>query len=213
MKIWEKSLLVVCLSYSIPQVASAFVTSILTESSGFSISDVSAPNQSFFEAILDGAQEVDPVDTAASGRARLSLNESQTALEYEITLSGLVLGGTNELPKEVVGMHIHLGGAGTNGPVQFGMIGPTHDVDDIEINNDTLTIRGIWDESDVATGAAALSDSLDALKEGNLYINVHTRENRRGEIRGQIVAVPEPYTFALLSVALAAFLVSRRHKQ
>jgi hypothetical protein len=31
---------------------------------------------------------------------------------------------------------------------------------------------------------------LDALESGRTYVNVHTRKNAAGEIRGQIAAVP-----------------------
>lgn len=48
---------------------------------------------------------------------------------------------------------------------------------------------------------------------GKLYINIHTSTNTGGEIRGNLVAVPEPSTYALLgAVALLGLAYIRRRK-
>lgn len=58
-------------------------------------------------------------------------------------------------------------------------------------------------------GVVAISPAhVAALLNGQTYINVHTLANPNGEIRGQLVAVPEPSTFGLVALGLA--LVARR---
>lgn len=170
-----------------------------------------------FTADLTGDQEVPPVVTDASGTARLELSDDQSTLTYMIDTFGLDIGGIktpDDPASDIEGVHIHLAPAGENGPVVFGIFRPQHDVDDrlITINGSSGLIRfsGIWDAADVANGAAPLADQLANLLNGDLYINVHTVANPGGEIRGQIVPVPEPSSLALIGVALAMLtLVSK----
>jgi CHRD domain-containing protein/PEP-CTERM motif-containing protein len=49
-----------------------------------------------------------------------------------------------------------------------------------------------------------------ALLNNQLYINVHTFQNPNGEIRGHLVAVPEPSTLGLLALGLVLVTVRRR---
>lgn len=64
------------------------------------------------------------------------------------------------------------------------------------------------------TGTVNLSAGQEtALLNGQLYINVHTAVNGGGEIRGQLIAVPEPSTYAaLLGLAGLAFATWRRRQ-
>ena len=72
----------------------------------------------------------------------------------------------------------------------------------------------------VALNATQLSDivnglALDAPAVGALYFNLHTIQNPPGEIRGDITGfqvVPEPGTYALLSVGLASLAFLRRKR-
>lgn len=62
-------------------------------------------------------------------------------------------------------------------------------------------------------GGVTLSAANRALLEaGNLYLNVHTTAFGAGELRGNLVAVPEPSSMALVGAALVGFGVWRRRK-
>jgi CHRD domain len=60
-------------------------------------------------------------------------------------------------------------------------------------------------------GSVTLSDPQEtALLQGRLYMNVHTPTNGGGEIRGNLVVVPEPSMVCYFAFAAAAFLLRRR---
>ena len=69
--------------------------------------------------------------------------------------------------------HIHIGKAGTNGPV-------------------VITLTKMGDNGWMVPEGSKLSDAqYQAYKAGELYVNVHSAEHKPGEIRGQIMQ-PRP---------------------
>jgi hypothetical protein len=54
------------------------------------------------------------------------------------------------------------------------------------------------------------ASQITDLNAGNLYINITDSVYPSGEIRGQIEAVPEPVTLALLGIGSLAWLGLRR---
>lgn len=95
--------------------------------------------------------------------ARISLDETQ--VEYSVFANGLSGPAT--------AMHFHNGIPGEAGPVLAPLTG------DIEVNsNGMLTAAGT---------TAVDAGFLEALRAGNVYLNVHTALNPSGEIRGQLV--------------------------
>jgi CHRD domain len=106
---------------------------------------------------LSGEQEVPPVETRASGAA-----------EFTVGADGSVSGSVQTEAIEGVAAHIHEGAADVNGPVVI-----------------VLTKQN--DHEWVAPAGARLTPKqLDAIKLGNLYVNVHTKAHPGGEIRGQL---------------------------
>lgn len=112
-----------------------------------------------FEADLNGAQENPPVVTPASGTGSFTLNDAETQLTIHVEFSGLLA------PQS--GAHIHGPAApGTNAGVIFPLpLGSPVDA--------------VWN-----IPAAHVAN----LKNGLLYVNIHSQLHPGGEIRGQIVA-------------------------
>jgi len=127
-----------------------------------------------FESSLDGAQEVPPVATSATGSGLLVISSDASKLTYRVAYSGL--SGT------VSAAHIHLGAGGVAGGILFPlMVGPSPMVG-------TLTAADLQPTGSVTDFAGALA----AIRAGNTYFNLHTAANPAGEIRGQIGAAPAP---------------------
>ncbi|MEM7771237.1 MAG: CHRD domain-containing protein [Cyanobacteria bacterium P01_A01_bin.37] len=165
-----------------------------------------AQSVTLFKAVLEGRQVVPAVNTNAKGTAVLSLNDSQTALNYLIDLDGLSLkpvqSNRTQL-QDVDKIHFHYGATGTNSFHALNVFGlPREDDADLSVNYETGVLQGRWDGSDAvdpSTGklwdinpmldTKLLSDSLDELLAGEIYIQVHTIGNGSGEVRGQILPV------------------------
>ena len=174
----------------------------------------SAHAGTIFVAPMSGATEVPSNASTNTGTATFELNDAETELSYDIVvssfdLSGLGLAGANDIS----GLHLHNAAAGVNGPVVFGIFGPNMDADDrsVTINiNGTVSFAGVWDGGD--TPALSPSD-VDNLKNGLLYINLHTIPNfGGGEIRGNVSLIPEPSTACLFGLALLGVGILRRRR-
>jgi hypothetical protein len=170
-----------------------------------------------FRAIIENEQEVanPPVPEQGSGGMGIfELNDAMTALSYDITLFGLDIDGLQTPGTDADNanrFHIHAGPAGTNGGIQFGMKDPNHDLDDLVINPVTGRITGVWDgnEGNGTTLAAQLANLLS----NGLYFNVHTTDHPGGEVRGQLILVPEPGTCVLGAIMCGALIgFSRRRR-
>jgi len=116
-----------------------------------------------FTASLSGDNVVPAVSTDASGTAVAVLKGNL-----------LVVGGTYEgLSSDIAveirgGFHIHQGAAGENGGIVF------------EVGNDGGT-------AGTFSGAFVLTDEqMTALKDGLFYLQLHTANNKPGELRGQL---------------------------
>jgi hypothetical protein len=111
-----------------------------------------------------GAQEVPDVSTPATGTISGTYDRDANKLEYTINWSNLT--------DSVVMMHFH-------GPALPGEnASPV-----IDITPATRARTG------ATSGSATLHDTLEAhLLAGRLYYNIHTKTNRGGEIRGQVIA-------------------------
>lgn len=114
-------------------------------------------------ARMTGDQEVPAVTTSAVGLGSFFLNESMDTLCVNITAINL--------SGPITGIHVHMGGMGTNGGVVTDL-SPY-----ISGNKITATL----------TGSDLTPAMVKAYLEGNMYLNVHTSANPNGEIRGQIL--------------------------
>lgn len=133
-----------------------------------------------FDAVLSGDQEVPPVVTGSSGDALLEVSEDGMSLDYDIQ----VRSSTGGALSRVTMAHLHLAPAGENGPVVANLL---EGVDASRL----VPIRQLIGQLDANNLVGPLAGQpltalIDAMEAGEVYINIHTRRNPAGEIRGQI---------------------------
>jgi len=117
-----------------------------------------------FTTSLNGANErLTPVTTTATGTAIITALGHQLSWKVDIT---------SAIDSVTIG-HIHRGVADSAGGV---------------IQNLSPTPTGIGFTGTVALGSAVVVDSvLTLMRAGKAYVNIHTKKNPGGEIRGQLV--------------------------
>jgi hypothetical protein len=131
---------------------------------------VSAPARAeVFFAYLNGEQEAPtPVNTGATGYARVVLNESTGMISFTVVFTGLT-GAQNNA-------HIHTGAIGVSGPV-------------------TINLGIVGGTSGTITGSAAITSAqIAAMRAHQFYVNVHSSTFGNGEIRGQL-GIKRPVDF------------------
>ena len=113
-----------------------------------------------FSASLKGSSEVPPNDTKGTGALTATYDTTSKKLSYTVTYSGLTGAAT--------AAHFH-------GPAAAGVIAPP-----------VVPVPATALASPIK-GDAVLTDAQAAdLAAGKWYFNVHTAENKGGEIRGQV---------------------------
>ncbi|MBI2145200.1 CHRD domain-containing protein [Candidatus Woesearchaeota archaeon] len=122
--------------------------------------------QASFHVLLNGSNEVPPVDTNATGEANVTLNGT--------TLS--VAGSFQNLTSELwytngTAAHIHKGLANETGPVSFSL----------EITPGEGNQSGQFNLTTKLT-----PEQVSELLNGTYYINIHSSNYTMGEIRGQL---------------------------
>ncbi|SIO48061.1 CHRD domain-containing protein [Burkholderia sp. GAS332] len=117
-----------------------------------------------FDVPLTGAQQVPPVQTPGSGSANLTYDPSTRVVTWNISFSGL--------SSQATMAHFHgPAPAGKNAGVKV-----------------WLSQKGTMEVASPLSGQATLSpDDAKMFEAGDMYINVHTKDNPNGEIRGQVV--------------------------
>ena len=132
-----------------------------------------------FKARLNGEQEVPTVHTRASGKAKFQLKNNGERLNFASFFRGL---------RNITMAHLHIGPAGVNGPVVASLLPANFNPHSRKARRANFYISGNLTSSDLV--GPLTGQPLDALiaeiQAGNVYINIHTKQNPSGEIRGQL---------------------------
>ncbi len=115
-----------------------------------------------FHATLSAGAEVPPTKSTGSGEAAASLDTTTHELTYDVTFKGL--------SSEVTAAHIH----GPAGPGK---------------NAGVVVPLGTAPKSPIHGTAKLTTEQERDLSSGMLYVNVHSKNNPSGAVRGQLTAV------------------------
>jgi hypothetical protein len=128
----------------------------------------------YFDAMLNGDQEVPPVTTFGKGAATIKLNTTFDTLWYDVAI--------DSLSGPITASHFHQAFADSSG-------GVVEDITSSVIGN---RITG------TVTGISLTPDFISELLKGEIYVNAHTSLNPGGEIRGQVYSlVRDGFTFSM----------------
>jgi hypothetical protein len=138
----------------------------------------SASAQQQFAAKLSGKNEVPPITTPATGIAMFSVSPDGRSLHYVLNVADIT---------GIMGAHIHAGTSKQNGPIVASLFNPSM------AGHPTGKVHGLLSKGDIRasnlTGpfnGKQLSDLILLIRTGTTYVNVHTIQNPKGEIRGQL---------------------------
>ncbi len=136
-----------------------------------------------FEATLSGDQEpMGGTDTPATGRINAKFDKAFTKVRVNLRI--------NNLEGTFAGAHFHCGRPGQNGPVAFGLVSPGPLTFDGKRIRGTLTNADFSGEDCTMLVGRPVNNIVGlafAMRQGVIYVNVHSTDFRGGEIRGQML--------------------------
>lgn len=130
-------------------------------------------------ANMNGGEETPILNTGAVGTAEVIVD----AENQEVTVTLRVF----NIPTPTTAGHIHIGAAGIAGPVVINfpeaLVGRTGDF--------AMSFRAGPNQfvARPAIGINTMQDAIQAILNGNSYVNIHTQQFPAGEIRGQLAVV------------------------
>jgi CHRD domain-containing protein len=135
----------------------------------------SSTGQQTFTATMTGIEEVPPKNTQATGSAKFVSSSDGNSMTYRIRVAHI---------NGVTMAHIHSGSIGKNGPIVvtlFKSATPTGPMNG-PLSQGTITSANL----EGPLKGKTISDLVKLINDGKAYANVHTQQNPKGEIRGQI---------------------------
>jgi len=149
----------------------------------------SLAHATFFQANLDGYQEVPSVATRAAGVFSARSNSERSEVEYSLSYSNMQAAVTQA--------HIHFAQIAVNGPIIIWLCGSSTNPGPAgtpACPQGSGTVSGIFRAADVAASpttqqlaAGQISAFIEAMRANSAYVNVHTTASPGGEIRGQVL--------------------------
>ena len=169
-----------------------------------------------YTATLSGPNEATPNNSPGTGTATVTIDTVANTMLVSVNFSGLTSGTTAS--------HIHAattlpftGAAGvattlpTFAGFPLGVTSGTYNPNAFDLLA-ASTYNPTFVNANGGTTASAEAALLAALASGKAYLNIHTTQFTGGEIRGFLVAVPEPATWAMMLLGFAGIGLALRRR-
>ena len=120
-----------------------------------------------------------PANTNAEGNVIFLLDDVKKELSYKVQVEGI---------QDVYMVHIHMGPSGKEGIIATWLYpADEHNKENrtIEGNFRGTLAEGVIKQEDLGHGIT-FAELIESLKNGNAYVNVHTKKFFMGAIRGQV---------------------------
>jgi hypothetical protein len=164
-----------------------------------------------YTTLLTGPNENPTNSSPGTGTAIVTIDTTAHLLTLNVVFSGLT--------DVTTASHIHCcvappgtAGVATQTPSFTGF--PLGVTSGTFVNSFDTSLTGSWNQAFInangGTTAGAEAALAAGLAAGQAYLNIHTSAFPNGEIRGFLVAVPEPTTLGVVGFALAGLLALRR---
>jgi tetratricopeptide (TPR) repeat protein len=127
-------------------------------------------------ARLTAQDEVAPKNTKATGAFELELSPDGGISYYRLNVTNI---------SNVTLVQMHQGARGTNGPIIMTLYKNTNPSS--QINGRLSEGKVFSNEFEGPLAGKYISDLMNLVHEGQVYINVYTDQNHEGEIRGQLL--------------------------
>lgn len=150
---------------------------------------------------MDASQEVPANASPAAGSVFMLVDDTLDQISFAFTAFNLT--------GDAILAHIHAGMAGSSGAPVFDLLANADAAGPVVIGPVAIPF------SFAAVGvdkSSSFADAINATPWG-YYVNLHTTAYPGGEIRGQLAAVPEPATTALLLAGLALIGTQARRRR
>ncbi|MEX0885796.1 MAG: CHRD domain-containing protein [Phycisphaeraceae bacterium] len=168
---------------------------------GFAVAQPAQADLLLFTSTLLPENELHTdVQSNAAGVAIMSVDTDTGLFDLTLWVTGIDQADLTANP-----FHIHIGGPEVSGGIIFGFLG----VDNDWTTNGSLLVREIVDAQ---FDQAFIDTYWDDLLAGDTYLNVHTSAYPPGEIRGQLIPVPEPTSLGLVAIGVGVMLTGRRRR-
>ena len=162
----------------------------LSSATSVSVSDDAKGQR--FTAQLTGQNEVPPTNTRAIGDFEMELSADGTISSYVLNVTNM---------SNVTSAHIHEGEKGVNGPIVLTLY---------KSSNPQGEINGILSKGRIDSNlyeelfiGKYNSDLINLIYEKGAYVNVNTKQNPHGEIRGQLLNLTYLYQYWSSKVQVA----------
>jgi CHRD domain len=143
-----------------------------------------AQQQQKFTAKMTGNEEVPPKNTKARGTAEFILGPDGKTLSYKISVNDI---------HSVTIANINSGKKGEKGPVVVTLFRSRTGNPILGFLIQNIPMNGVLSEGSITSSnlqgplkGKQVSELVNLMKSGQAYTNVRTKQNPRGEIRGQI---------------------------
>jgi hypothetical protein len=166
-----------------------------------------------FDATMNGATEVPPNASPATGFSEVTYDSTTDALAVDLTWAGLIGGNP-------AASHIHCCSApGTNVNVALAFAGFPATTSGSYFHVFNLLDPSVYTTSFLTnfgggTAAGARTALVSGMIAGEAYTNIHNSVFPGGEIRGQLAPVPEPASWVIMIAGFGllggAFRIRRR---
>ncbi|HLJ95841.1 MAG TPA: CHRD domain-containing protein, partial [Gemmataceae bacterium] len=138
-----------------------------------------------FTANLNGAQQVPPTNSHATGAASILVNSGQQTITFSGSFSGL--------QGQPTAFELHEASAGSTGPLAK------------DANGNNIQLTNLPHATSGTAGAQTFSINgtfLNQLVAGKFYVELSTTAFSSGEIRGQLAPVSPPFTVTMMGFTI-----------